>query len=182
VIGIAALGAACLLLARRAPAQTNNSSEYAVKAAFLFHFAQFVEWPAGTFKDANSPLTYCTLGVDPFIGALDDTLRGKTIGERAIHVQQLRSSEPVHDCQVLFMGAVEAKRTSSLLAILKNEAILTVGESQNFAEEGGMIEFLLEGNKIRFAINLRAVNTARLKMSARLLALAKNVIETDGGN
>ena len=179
MVGIAALAAACLLLARRAPAQTNNSSEYAVKAAFLFHFAQFVEWPAGTFKDAKSPLTYCTLGVDPFSGALDDTLRGKTIGERAIHVQHLRSSEPVQGCQVLFMGAVEGKRTFGLLA---KQAILTVGESQNFAEEGGMIEFLLEGNKIRFAINLRAVNTARLKMSARLLALAKNVIETDGGN
>jgi YfiR/HmsC-like len=170
------------LLPHRAPAQTNNSSEYAVKAAFLFHFAQFVEWPDGTFKAASSPLMYCTLGADPFSGALDDTLRGKTIGERVIHVQHLRSSEPVQGCQVLFIGAVEAKRTSSLLANLKKEPVLTVGESQNFAEEGGMIEFLLEGNKIRFAINLQAVNTARLKMSARLLALAKNVIETGGGN
>lgn len=180
MVGIAALATTCLLFARGAPAQNNNSSEYAVKAAFLFHFAQFVEWPAGTFKDENSPLTYCTLGADPFSGALDDTLRGKTIGERAIHVQHLRASEPVQGCQVLFMGAVEAKRTSSLLANLKKESILTVGDSQNFVEEGGMIEFLLEGNKIRFAINLQAVNTARLKMSARLLALAKNVIETDG--
>ena len=168
---------ACTLLAQGTP-----SGEYAVKAAFLFHFAQFVEWPAGAFKGANSPMTYCTVGEDPFRGGLDESLRGKTIRERAIRVQHLKPSDGIQDCQILFISASENKRTAGILADAKGSAILTVGESQTFAENGGMIEFCLEGNKIRFEINLSAVGAAKLKMSARLLALAKTVIGTPGGN
>jgi hypothetical protein len=172
---------ASLLIAWSASAQANPSSEYAVKAAFLFHFAEFVEWPAGAFKDGNSPLTYCTVGEDQFRGALDENLRGKTIGERAMRVQHLKQLDAIHDCQILFIGATETKHASQILASIKGNAVLTVGESHNFAEDGGMIEFLLEGNKIRFEINLGAVSAAKLKMSARLLTLAKTVIGTSGG-
>lgn len=173
---------ASLWMASTLLAQGTSSGEYAVKAAFLFHFAQFVEWPAGAFKDVNSPMTYCTVGDDPFRGSLDESLRGKTIRERAIRVQHLRPSDGIQDCQILFISASENKRTAGILADAKGSAILTVGESQTFAEDGGMIEFCLEGNKIRFEINLSAVGTAKLKMSARLLALAKTVIGTPGGN
>lgn len=168
--------------ASRVASQDNTSGEYQVKAAFLFHFAEFVEWPAEAFKDGNSPLTYCTVGADPFRGALDDSLRGKTIGERIMRVQHLKQLDAIHGCQILFIGATEDKRASSILANVKGTAVLTVGESHNFAEDGGMIEFLLEGNKIRFEINLGAVNAAKLKMSARLLTLAKTVIGTAGEN
>lgn len=158
------------------------SPEYQLKAAFLFHFAQFVEWPAEAFKDASSPMTYCTVGADPFGGALDDSLRDKKIGEHEIRVRHLKTFDGIQDCQVLFIGATETRRAPSVLEKVKGSAILTVGESQSFAEDGGMIEFCLEGNKIRFEINLAAVNAARLKMSARLLTLAKNVIGAVGGN
>jgi hypothetical protein len=171
----------CAVIAGITSAQANPASEYAVKAAFLFHFAQFVEWPEGAFKDANSPLTYCTFGADPFRGSLDASLRGKTIGERGIRVQHLKQAEGIQDCQVLFIGGAETKRAAAgILANVKGSAILTVGESQDFAEDGGMIEFCLEGNKIRFNINLVTVSAAKLKMSARLLTLAKTVIGTQG--
>jgi hypothetical protein len=173
---------ASLLIAWSAMAQVNSSSsEYTVKAAFLFHFAEFVDWPAEAFKDANTPITYCITGEDPFHGALDDSLRAKVVGNRGMRVEHLKQGDSVQGCQVLFIGAAENKRTASILANVKRSAILTVGESQNFAENGGMIEFFLEGKKIRFDINLAAVNAAKLKMSARLLALAKTV-KTAGGD
>ena len=171
----------CALIAGNITARATPTSEYEIKAAFLFHFAQFVEWPARAFKDANSPLTYCTFGADPFRGSLDESLRGKTIGERRIRVQHLKQAEGIQDCQVLFIGGAETKRAAAgILANVKGSAILTVGESQDFAEDGGMIEFCLEGNKIRFNINLATVSEAKLKMSARLLTLAKTVIGTQG--
>lgn len=161
--------------------QESGSAEYQIKAAFLFHFAQFVEWPSEVFKDANSPLTYCTIGDDPFRGGLEDILRGKTVADRAIRVEHLKQAEGMQRCQVLFIGTAENKRAAGIVANVKGSAILIVEESPNFAADGGMIGFSVEGNKIRFEINLTAVNAAKLKMSARLLSLAKSVTGNGGG-
>lgn len=158
------------------PAQGTASSEHQVKAAFLYHFSQFVDWPEGTFKEASSPLTYCTLGEDPFQGALEASLNGKTVGTRPIRVLHFKQQKDIQGCQVLFIGPVEKRALSGVLASLKDNAVLTVGESDQFVETGGMIGFLLEDNKIRFEINLEAAERAKLKMSSRLLALAKTVI------
>jgi hypothetical protein len=183
VLALAAL-AALLSPAAVIPswAQASPPEEYQIKAAFLFHFAQFVEWPAGAFKDGNSALTYCTVGGDPFRGALDDSLRAKVIGERGMRVEHLKQLDAVHDCQILFIGAAQSKNAASILASVKGDPVLTVGETPHFAEDGGMIGFCREGNKIRFEINAGAVSAAKLKMSARLLTLAKTVIGTAGGN
>jgi hypothetical protein len=162
--------------ARQVSAQANTSSEYQVKAAFLFHFAQFVDWPPQTFKDASSPLIYCTVGEDPFQGALETSLSGKTIGSHPLRVQHFKGTEDIRGCQVLFIAAEEKKREAAALVAVKGNAVLTVGETEHFTEEGGMIGFRLEENKIRFAINLDAAEKAKLKISARLLALAKTVI------
>jgi hypothetical protein len=168
---LAALGGA-----RSASTETNPTSEYQVKAAFLFHFSQFVDWPEETFKDASSPLTYCTIGEDPFHGALDASLSGKTIGARPFRVQHFKEQQDIRGCQILFIGAGEKRLLSAVLASLKGNSVLTVGESEHFVQDGGMIGFLLEENKIRFEINLEAAEYAKLKMSSRLLALAKTVI------
>ena len=162
--------------ARWVSAQANPSSEYQVKAAFLFHFAQFVDWPPEAFKDAASPLTYCTVGGDPFHGALDASLNGKVIEGRPVRVMHFREAQEIQGCQVLFIGTAEKKFISGALANLKGAPILTVGESENFAQEGGMIGFFLEDNKVRFEINLTAAEHAKLKVSARLLSLAKTVL------
>jgi hypothetical protein len=166
----------CLLRAQ------SDAAEYRVKAAFLFHFAQFVDWPADAFKDGNSPMTYCIIGEDPFHGALDETLKGKVIGARPVTVQHLKQSQQVQGCQILFIAAGETKRLSATLASMKGSPVLTVGESEHFAQDGGMIGFFLEENKIRFEINLETATQAKLKISARLLALAKTVIGDPRGN
>jgi hypothetical protein len=167
--------------ARRVSAQANSPSEYQVKAAFLFHFAQFVDWPPGAFKEADSPLTYCTVGEDPFHGALDASLNGKTIGSRSARVQHFKRVAEIQGCQVLFIGALERKSIPAALAGLRESPILTVGETENFAREGGIIGFFLEDNKVRFDINLVAAQRAKLQISARLLTLAKTVIGSPKG-
>lgn len=161
---------------REVTAQGNATSEYQVKAAFLFHFAQFVDWPPETYKDTASPLTYCTAGGDPFQGGLDASMNGKTIGGRPIRVLHLKEAGESQGCQILFLGIADKKLVSATLAKLNGSPVLTVGESINFAQGGGMIGFLLEDNKVRFEINLEAAERAKLKISARLLALAKTVI------
>lgn len=176
--------AICALLstAWRASAQANPSSEYAVKAAFLFHFAQMAEWPSSAFKDPNAPLTFCTLGEDEFHGALDEDISGKTIGNRALRTQHLKQLAGAEGCQVLYLGADDKKRIPALLASLKDSPVLTVGETEHFAQEGGMIGFFLEENKVRFEINLGSAERAKLRISAKLLALAKTVIGGSRGN
>jgi hypothetical protein len=154
----------------------STAEEYSVKAAFLFHFAQFVEWPEETFKDASSPLTYCTIGEDPFHGSLDAALNGKTIVARPFRVLHFKQPREIQGCQVLFIGAEEKKILPAILAGVKGNSVLTVGESERFVQDGGMIGFFLEENKIRFEVNLEAAQKAKLRISSRLLALAKSVI------
>lgn len=167
-----------ILLLVSPPMLPANSAaeEYSVKAAFLFHFAQFVDWPPEVFKDAATPLTYCTVGEDLFHGALDASLNGKTIDGRWVRVLHFRQAQEIQGCQVLYIGTPEKKVISAALADLKGTPVLTVGESENFVQAGGMIGFFLEDNKVRFEINLNATERAKLKISARLLALAKTVI------
>ncbi len=98
------------LCGRPLAANANVALEYEVKAAFLFRFAQFVEWPADTFKGAAEPFTYCTIGDDPFHGALERTLNGKTIGQRALRVEHLNGAGKVDECQVLFVGGSGDKK------------------------------------------------------------------------
>ena len=161
---------------RPVSAQSNALGEYQIKAAFLFHFGQFVEWPPEALKDADSPLTYCTIGEDPFHGSLEVALSGKTIGARVLRVQHFRQPQELQGCQVLFIGAGEKKLIPAILAGVKGDSVLTVGESEHFVQDGGMIGFCLEENKIRFEINLEAAQKAKFRISSRLLALAQSVI------
>ena len=178
VRGATAVLLAAVLFGGSAPvlAQGRASSEYDVKAAFLFHFAQFVEWPEGTFRDTTSPLLYCMIGEDPFQGALDASFKGKTIGAHALQVKHLKEMDEAQGCQVVFLGKLGKRSVPEELARLKGTPVLTVGETEQFVKENGMIGFCLEDNKIRFEINLESAERAKLKISARLLALAKAVI------
>jgi hypothetical protein len=182
VVSLAALLVTVSSTPPRARGELSSTSEYDVKAAFLFHFAQFVEWPTGTFKDASSPLTYCTVGGDPFSGALDQSLSGKTIGARPLRVQHFKVPREVQSCQVLFVAVGENKLLAETMATVSGRPVLTVGETEHFAADGGVIGFVVEANKIRFEINLEAAEKANLKISARLLALAKTVIGNPKGN
>lgn len=153
-----------------------GKGEYEVKAYFLFHFAQFVEWPPDAFKDASTPLTFCTIGDDPFDGAFEQVIKGKSITTHPLEVQHLKARDQIAACQVLFIGSSEKKHLGEDLASAAGHPILTVGETDNFAQNGGVIGFLMENEKVRFEINLQSAAKANLKISSRLLILAKDVI------
>jgi hypothetical protein len=165
-----------LLLSTLDPAHAQQTGEYQVKAAFLFHFAQLVEWPAESLADDKDPLTLCTFGKDPFGGNLETTLQGKSVGTRALRIRHVKQLQEVPGCQLLFIGGDERKELLPLLEALKNAPILTVGESDDFAKQGGMIGFCMDNNKVRFDINVDAAARAKVKISSRLLLLAKSVI------
>jgi YfiR/HmsC-like len=176
----AILGATFSMGAPQSARAQSQAEEYRVKAALLFRFAQFIEWPPEAFKDANDPLNFCTYGDDPFQGALDEAVTGKKIGAHAIRVRHLRDLENAKGCQLLFVGAKESKRIPAILAAAHDSSIVTVGESDGFAQNGGVIGFLLEEKKIRFEINAGAAQRAGVKISSRLMLLAKNVFGNQG--
>jgi len=182
----ALLFAVLLVTASRVPptveAESSATGEYEVKAAFLFHFAQFVEWPPEAFKEADSPLTYCTVGEDAFRGALDESVKGKRIGNRQLRVRHLGEQEPIDGCQVLFIAGVHKMRQTDELATVRGRPVLTVGETEQFVQDGGIIGFLLVEKKVRFEINLESAEKSGLKISAKLLALAKTVVGSSRGN
>jgi YfiR/HmsC-like len=152
----------------------SRTDEYRLKAAFLFHFSELVDWPSEVLRRGD-PLTLCTIGNDPFDGDLEAAVAGKLAGTRSLRILHFKSTEKVDGCQVLFIGVEDHARVSLLLARLKSVPVLTVGETDDFVKQGGMIGFCLEGNKVRFEINLESSQRAGLKISSRLLLLAKSV-------
>jgi hypothetical protein len=174
------LFAVCVGIPERARAQTQApADEYQVKAAFLFHFAQLVDWPPDALSDNNS-LFLCAFGDDPFRGELESTVEGRLIGTRALRIRHLKSAQDAQSCHILFVGKGEGKDIASLLAAIQNTPVLTVGETDDFLQQGGVIRFCLQNNKVRFEINLEAAFRARLKISSRLLLLTKTVVGSRG--
>lgn len=157
-------------------AQASRSLEYQVKAAFLFRFAQFVDWPPDTFPGAETPLNFCVIGKDPFRGVLETTLAGKKVGTHAARVLHVDKILQAQGCHLLFVGEDFSVHLPELIASLHNSAIVTIGDADRFAEQGGMIGFFWEDEKIRFDINLEAAEKTKLRISARLLSLARTVI------
>jgi hypothetical protein len=158
-----------------ARAQAIPPSEYQLKAAFLFNFAKFIDWPTSSFASTQSPFSICILGKDPFGRAIDEALQGKSIGDRRVVIDRAKNvAESVH-CQIVFAGNSEAASLRGILAGLRGANVLLVGESQGFAASGGTIQFTIEENHVRFLINTDAADRAGLKFSSKLLALAKIV-------
>lgn len=172
----ALLGIAALLSAVSAEAQAREpraANEYTVKAAILFNLLKFVEWPAGIFADGSEPLTLCILGADPFGPVLDESARGRLVSGRAVLIRRIADTGP--GCHALFIAASERKRLPIITDRLKTASVLTVSEDEGFTDHGGMIELNTNGERVHFTINTSATDRARLKISARLLALATSL-------
>jgi hypothetical protein len=169
----------CLAIAIPTRAQAPPSVEYQVKAAFLLNFAKFIEWPPEAFQNEKAPVTLCVFGHDPFGSALDDIIRGRTVNSRAVLVRRINEMRDLKSCQLVFVSAAEDKRLPEVLNNLKDTTAIVVGETEGFAERGGGIQFFLEDNRLRFAVNVDAVQRARLRVSSKLLALARIVHEPD---
>jgi hypothetical protein len=159
---------------KRTGGQTTD--EYRVEAAFIFHFAQLVNWPPDAQNGAGNSLFLCTLGDDPFQGSLEASVAGKVVGSRMIRIRHLGEPQDMQACQIVFIGKAQSKRIPILITTLHNAPVLTIGESPGFLDAGGMIRFLLEENKVRFEINLNAAESAKLKIGSRLLILAERVV------
>ena len=151
--------------------------EYQVKAAYVYNFAKFVEWPA---SDSLSNVTVCIYGKDPFEGFLDQAVAGKLVHGLPIVVKRLSAVEEIWDqCQVLFLGSMSGARIQSALSRVQGHSVVTIGESDSFAETGGMIGLVVEHGRIQFDINLAQVAAAHLKISSRLVELG-SVVSSQG--
>ncbi len=152
--------------------------EYQVKAAFLYNFTKFVEWPQDTFKTYKDPIQVCVLGPNPFGSSLEDLIRGKSVEGRAFALRQVSDAREASACQILFVSSASLSHFRSILGKLKPAGILTVGEAEGFASAGGIINFTLEGCHVRFEINVDAAEHAQLRISSKLLGLAQ-IIRTE---
>jgi hypothetical protein len=155
--------------------------EYQMKAAFLFHFAQFVSWPPGALNVGDLSLTLCMFADEPRREELQDTIEGKVIQTRVFHVRLINEPLAIQGCNILFLSRDESRLQTAVLRGLRGMPVLTVGETDNFLLEGGMIRFHFEHDKIRFDINLGGAESSHFKISSRLLVLATEVTEGSGG-
>ncbi len=164
---LAVLAAALGLLGADAP------GEYEVKAAFLYNFAKFVEWPAGTLERSER-FTICVVGASDVSAKLERVVDGRSVGGRAVAVHSLESAEGGASCHMLF--ATDAAAAEEIQATAFS-GVLTVGERASFAREGGMINFVFVDKKVRFQINKKRAEEAGLAISSKLLKLAHDVYE-----
>jgi hypothetical protein len=151
-----------------------------VKAAYLYNFGRFVEWPNALTANSGS-FTVCVLGQDPFGPALDATLAGETIAGKKVVAKRISTPQESGNCQILFLSGAEAGRLNKIVEDLDKVAVLTVSDMPQFAQRGGMIQFVLEGNRVRFEVNLTATQHAGLTLSSDLLKVATAVRRNPAG-
>jgi YfiR/HmsC-like len=171
--GIAA--AVLFLLAAPAAGVQDTASEYDVKAAFLYNFTKFVDWPPWAFHNDRSTVRLCVLGDDPFGESLREIAEGEVAGRRLTVLSVPAMNDPA-GCQILFVSRSERERLPEILAAVRDAPVMTVSDTKGFLEQGGIINFVLEGSRVRFEINQEAADRARLKISSRLLRLATRVL------
>jgi hypothetical protein len=150
-------------------AQAPVSREYKLKAAFVFNFCQFVEWPANAFNNTDS-LVIGVFGHNPFGPFLQETVSGEKVGKRAVIVRYIEDVDEIEKCHLLFIA--DPYQSKQVLAAVKGKSVLTISDSPTFLAEGGIIRFVTRRNNIKFAINLDEAKSEGLVISSKLLRLA----------
>jgi hypothetical protein len=171
--GVASIALAATLIGAPRIAAGNGADvapDVAVKAAFLYNFAKFVEWPA---LPAGAPIVVCIVGNNGIAGALIETVRGQNISGHSLDVWVLQDSAKWRACHLLFIADAETRRSAGGLDEIKTLPVLTVSDGKGFSLSGGIIELYVESGRMRFAINLDAADRSGLRLSSRLLGLAK---------
>ncbi len=158
-----------------AGADSGAAKEHQIKAAFVYNFLKFVEWPEAKLGDTNSALTIGVIGKGPMTAELQKTVKDRRINGRELVVKTIETPEAARTTHLLYVTASEDSRLSDWLAQIADASILTVGESEEFAKRGGIMTFVLEGDKLRFEINIDAAEAAKLRISAQLQKLAKTI-------
>jgi hypothetical protein len=156
-------------------AQSAKPTEYHVKAAYLANFVKFTEWPSREGESGAEAFHICVLGQDPFGPVLDAALTGETADGKPMAAKRVASVRDAGGCRVVFISSSEDAQLKTILTALNNSSVLTVGDTPEFVRRGGMIEFVLEGNRVRFEVNLPAARNAGLSLSSQLLKVALTV-------
>jgi YfiR/HmsC-like len=162
-------------------AAAEGGLEYDVKAAMVYNFAKFTDWPASAWKDGRAPMVLCVVGATAFDENLERAVESQSFEGRVIRVQKLASIAEADACHVVYVGRSESKRLGEILRPLENKPILTVSDSDKFTREGGMIGLVTVDNKVRFNINPARASKTGITISSKLLKLA-HTVENGGGN
>jgi hypothetical protein len=168
--------AAALLVPAATLAQGERAAEAQIKATFLYKFGGFVEWPAAAFSHADSHFTIGVLGGDAVAAELERIVAGRTVQGRKVGVRKLRRGEPITGLHIFFIGQLEIGRLPEILAGLKGPTPLIVTESENALTQGSMINFVSSDDRVRFDVALPPAERGQLRISARLLAVARKVV------
>lgn len=175
----ALLMAVCALAVTAGSGRAETTREYQLKAAFLYSFTKFIEWPPQRFADASAPIDIGVIGPLVLRRELERVVHGRKVNGRPVVIKVVTSVGDARGCEMVFVANGEEKQLGDALNTLEDAGVLTVGESATFAAVGGMINFVREADKVRFAINLDAAERAGLKLSAQLLKLATVVRDDD---
>jgi len=160
---------------REIQAQSSKPTEYEVKAAYLYNFGRFVEWPPRTGVAQARSFNICVVGQDHFGAALNNTLADETIAGKSVAIKRIQAAQEATNCQILFISASEENQLKQILTVLNGSSVLTVSDMPQFSRQGGMVQFILDGSRVRFEINLASAERAGLTLSSELLKLAVNV-------
>lgn len=172
---------AMLLMGSAAQAAAQDSSEYLIKAGFIYNFAKLVDWPAAAFSQSDSPIVIGILGTDPFGPIIDKVLAGKKVNDHGFVIKRIKSVADCKDCHILFVSSSEGSHIGDDIRLTRSMPVLTISEVPGFANRGGIINLTLEDSKVRFEVNVDAAKAADLNISSRLLALAKIVQPSNDG-
>jgi hypothetical protein len=156
-------------------AQHAKPTEYEVKATYLYNFSRFIEWPPKITQAQSDSFSICVLGEDPFGPALTALLADETIAGKSVVAKRILSAQAAADCRVLFISSSENARLKQILIALGDASVLTVSDLPQFTQRGGMVQFILDGNRVRFEVNLAITKHAGLTLSSELLKVAVNV-------
>ena len=163
-------------------AQNSKPTDYDVKAAYLYNFGHFVDWPANASSAKNDSFMVCVLGQDPFGPVLDATLANESIAGKRVTAKRISTPQESANCQILFLSSAEDAQLHKIIEALNEQPVLTVSDMPQFSQRGGMIQFVLDGKKVRFEVNLTAVQHAGLTLSSELLKVATTVRRNSSGN
>jgi len=172
------MAAAAAMLPVSAQDPSRGAVEYQIKATFLYSLAKFVDWPPEKLEE-NSPILVGIYGKDPFGATIDQALQDKTVNGRTLVIRRLTGLEQVRQYHILFISSAEKKQLAQILSAVGDGGVMTVGEVASFAEQGGMVNFVLRENSVGLEINVGAAERARIKFSSKLLRLAR-VVEGKG--
>ena len=165
-----------LLISMFLPAQNSAPLEYRAKANYLANFPSFVDWPPEALPQEKAPFLVCVFGEFPFGTFLAEITRGTTVHNRPVEIRWIRKPQELSACQILFISHSEQKRYSRVLDSVREHVVLTVGETPEFLDAGGILSFSTQQGALQFDVNLEAADKAHLRISSRLLALARHVV------